>query len=182
MSQETILKALNNDLTAFDSLVKDHQGRWIRMGMSVLGNKEDALDAFQEGVINIHRSLKSFRQEASFTTWSGKIMLNTCLQYRKRLSRRRLREVMQSDTIEYYGIADTKSTDMELLEREQTNALRSAIRRLPQQQQIAVVMKYDGEMTIDEVANSMNCSSGTVKRYLHRAMGKLQRDLKNYFK
>ena len=182
MNQYTIRKAPNNDLSAFDSLIEDHQDRWIRMAMSVLGNKDDALDAFQEGIINIHRSLKSFRQEASFTTWASKVMMDTYLQHRKRVSRRRAQEVMQGEVTDINGIADSIYADKELLDTEKTLALRGAIQRLPRQQQMAVVMKYDGQMTIAEVADSLNCSSGTVKRYLHRAMGKLQKELKEYFK
>jgi RNA polymerase sigma-70 factor (ECF subfamily) len=182
MDQDKILKVLNNDLSAFDSLIEEHQDRWIRMAISVLGSKDDALDAFQEGVINVHRSLKSFRQEASFTTWSSRIMMNAYLQYRKGISRRRAREAVHADVADINGIADTQTADAELLDNERTRALRGAIQRLPQQQQMAVVLKYDGRMTIAEVADALNCSTGTVKRYLYRAMGKLQSDLKGYFK
>jgi RNA polymerase sigma-70 factor (ECF subfamily) len=182
MNQDKIAKVFNNNLMAFDSLIQNHQDRWIRMAMSVLGNRHDALDAFQEGVINIHRSLNSFRKEASFTTWASKVMMNTCLQYRKRLSRRKMKEVTHGDFADFNEIAGPTLPDTKLLESERTNALRNAIQRLPQQQQMAVILKYDGQMTINQVADSMDCSSGTVKRYLHRAMGKLQKDLKRYFK
>jgi RNA polymerase sigma-70 factor (ECF subfamily) len=182
MNQDTVLRALDNDLSAFDSLIEDHQDRWIRMAMSVIGNKDDALDAFQDGIINIYRSLKSYRQEASFTTWASKVMMNTYLQHRKGMSRRKAREVMESDFTDLDGIADIKYADKEVLDTEKTTALRGAIQRLPRQQQMAVVLKYDGQMTIAEVADSLNCSSGTVKRYLHRAMGKLQKELREYFK
>jgi RNA polymerase sigma factor (sigma-70 family) len=182
MNQDTIPKALDGDPNAFESLVEEHQGRWIRMGMSVLGNRVDALDAFQEGVIRVFRSLKSFRHESSFTTWASKIMMNTYLQQRRSLSRRRLRETAESDIFDINDVADQKATDADIMDRERTGALRNAIKRLPTQQQLAVILKYDGQLTINQVAESMDCTPGTVKRYLHRAMGKLQRDLRDYFK
>jgi len=182
MDQEIIHKALKGDLSSFDILVTEHQDRWIRMAMSILGNQQDALDAFQDGLINVYRSLKSFRQEATFSTWSARVMLNAYLRHQKRLSSRRERETNYGgfDTLE--RLADSKSTDKDLMDRERTVALRNAIRRLPPRQQMAVTLKYDGQMTINQVAESLNCTPGTVKRYLHRAMAKLRKDLKNYFK
>ena len=79
-------------------------------------------------------------------------------------------------------IANSISTDKELLIAEKTQTLRSAVQSLPERQQLAVTLKYDGHMTINQVAETLNCTPGTVKRYLHRAMGKLRKDLKEYFK
>jgi len=182
MDQDILRKALEGDLAAFDSLVIDYQDRWIRMAMSVLGNHTDALDAFQDGLINLYRSLKSFRSEAAFTTWSSRIMLNTCLRHRKRQSSRRNREAAYGDPEALDGVAESQSADKDLLDSERARALRNAISNLPPKQQMAVTLKYDGQMTIAQVAQTLNCTTGTVKRYLHRAIGKLKIELRDYFK
>ena len=182
MDQDILGRALNNDLNAFGTLVEEYQDSWIRLAMSMLGRKEDALDAFQEGLIQLHRSIKTFRREASFKTWSSKIMINTFLRQRKQLSRRREREMFQSDHPDFNRIANGASTDDGLLNAERTQALRYAIGRLPEKQQMAVVLKYDGQMTVQEVADTLGLHIGTVKCYLHRAMEKLRIDLIKYFK
>ena len=182
MDKDTLGRALNNDLNAFGTLVEEYQDSWIRLAMSMLGRKEDALDAFQEGLIQLHRSMKTFRREASFKTWSSKIMINTFLRQRKQLSRRKERETSQSDHPDFNGIPNGTSAEDELLSAERSRALRYAVCRLPEKQQMAVVLKYDGQMTVQEVADTLGLNIGTVKRYLHRAMAKLRIDLKNYFK
>ena len=83
MNQETDTKIVPKDLKSFELLVEEHEDRWIRLAVSMLGNKEDALDAFQEGIIQVYQSMKSFRGEASFNTWATKIMIHKYIRMRK---------------------------------------------------------------------------------------------------
>jgi RNA polymerase sigma-70 factor (ECF subfamily) len=182
MNSNDITKALNGDFIAFGALIEQHEDRWVRLASAMINRKEDALDAYQEGIIQIHRSLKTFRQEASFTTWSTKIMVNNFIRYRKKLSQQKGREIVHTDCPEVLNIPNSGSVEQNLLRQEMRKVLREGISKLPKKQQLAVTLKYDGEMTIEEVAATMGCSSGTIKRYLYRAMEKLRSNLKQYFK
>ena len=182
MNQDIISSARSGNIDAFTALVEAHQNQWIRLAVSVIGRKEDALDAFQEGLIQLHKSIRSFRGESSFYTWSSRVMMNTFLRQRKKLSKRREKETMESDLTDFNSVPDTICTDENLLRSEKSHILRLAISRLPDRQQMAVALKYDGQMTIQEVAETIGCKSGTIKRYLHRAMEKLRNDLKEYIR
>jgi RNA polymerase sigma-70 factor (ECF subfamily) len=182
MNHELVSRAISGDLTAFEDLIEEHQDRWIRLALSVLSNREDALDAFQEGLIQLHRSLKTFRREASFTTWSARVMMNTYLRQRRQRSRKRERESVASDIPNFAENIGLNLADKDLMIQEQREALRSAIGCLPEKQQMVVALRYDGEMSLKEIAEAMGCGLGTVKRYLYRAMEKLRKDLKKYFR
>ena len=183
MNQKVTTEIVPKDLKSFELLVEEHEDRWIRLAVSMLGNKEDALDAFQEGIIQVHQSMKSFRGEASFTTWATKIMVHKYIRMRKQRMRRVEKEISQDKKDQLFqNIPDQSSADNGVLKDESRKLLRLAIGRLPERQQMAVTLKYDAEMTIQEVAETMECSLGTIKRYLFRAMGKLRNELRNYFK
>jgi RNA polymerase sigma-70 factor (ECF subfamily) len=182
MNQKVATKIEPNDLKSFELLVEEHEDQWVRLAVSMLGNKEDALDAFQEGIIQVHQSLKSFRGEASFATWATKIMIHKYIRIRKQRMRRMEREITQEKESQLFrNIPDLSAADDDVMISESRKLLRMAIGKLPERQQMAVTLKYDGGMKIQEVADVMDCSSGTVKRYLFRAIGKLQNDLRNYF-
>jgi RNA polymerase sigma factor (sigma-70 family) len=91
-------------------------------------------------------------------------------------------ETVHSDYPEVQSLSAGCSPDQEFLRNEMRQVLHAAIRKLPKKQQLAVTLKYDGEMTIQEVAETMGCNPGTIKRYLFRAMEKLRNDLKRYIK
>ena len=182
MNSNDVTKALSGDFIGFGALIEQHEDRWVRLARAFINSKEDALDAYQEGIIQIHRSLKTFRQEASFTTWFTKIMVNNFIRYRKKISRQKNMEAVHSDHPEVMNIPNSGSVEHELLRQEMRRVLRDGITKLPGKQQRAVTLKYDGEMTIEEVAATMGCNPGTIKRYLYRAMEKLRKDLKQYFK
>jgi RNA polymerase sigma-70 factor (ECF subfamily) len=62
---------------------------------NLLGTTTDAEDAVQETFLKIQRSIRSFRGQSSFATWSFRILINTC--YDARRSRMRKKEVAQEE-------------------------------------------------------------------------------------
>ena len=56
--------------------------------------------------------------------------------------------------------------------------LRSALLALPQRQREAVVLRFLGDMSVEQVADAMRCSPGTVKSTVHAALANLRVQLK----
>jgi RNA polymerase sigma-70 factor (ECF subfamily) len=66
------------------------------LARNLLGSPSDAEDAVQDTFLKIQRGIRSFRGQASFVTWTLRILVNTC--YDMRRSRLRRKEHVQDDT------------------------------------------------------------------------------------
>ena len=83
----------SGDLQAFERLYRLHSSRMKIVARNLLGTTADAEDAVQDTFLKIQRGIGSFRGHSSFTTWSFRILVNTC--YDARRSRSRKKEVAQ---------------------------------------------------------------------------------------
>ena len=60
---------MNNERSAFGELVERHQKKVFQVAMSIIGDKEEALDITQDVFIKAYKAYKDFRHEASTETW-----------------------------------------------------------------------------------------------------------------
>jgi RNA polymerase sigma-70 factor (ECF subfamily) len=165
---------------AFDQLVERYQGRAYRLAWSLLRDPEDARDLSQEAFLRIYQSAGRFRGDARFSTWFYRILVNLCLDHRRR------RRWWQR------AVADDREDEVALVERqparepdpgqraseEQTmTRLWAAVDRLSPQQRAAVVLSVQEQLTTAEIAAVLQCSEPTVRVHLHRAVQALRRTL-----
>ncbi len=88
----------SGDLRAYERLYALQGARMKNLARNLLGNPLDAEDAVQETFLKVQRSIGSFRGQASFVSWTFRILVNTCHDARR--SRMRKKEVSSDDTEE----------------------------------------------------------------------------------
>jgi RNA polymerase sigma-70 factor (ECF subfamily) len=121
------------------------------------------------------RSIKGYRGDASFYTWLRQITINTFLNHRRAATM-----FKEEATIEdQFGLIDERSLD---IERELNNRILlekalGALGELSARQRLVFLLKHREGMTCDEIARSLGCSTGTVKKSLFRAVMKLRERL-----
>src|SRR4029079_507740 len=86
MSADTdlISRAAGGDASAFQALVERHRAMVYRVAYQFAGNHHDAEDIAQDVFIKISRSLDRFRQDAQLTSWMYRIVMNACIDHRRR--------------------------------------------------------------------------------------------------
>src|SRR5688572_22198684 len=85
ISDETLCRRVAaQDEAAFDVLVARYQGRAYRLAWSLLRSAEDARDVSQEAFLRVYRTAGGFRGDARFSTWFYRILVNLCLDHRRR--------------------------------------------------------------------------------------------------
>ncbi len=72
-------RALSGDDQAFETLVKQHEGRVYRTALGIVGKPEDAEEALQDTFLKAYQHLKDFRRDSRFTTWLTRIAINAAL-------------------------------------------------------------------------------------------------------
>jgi len=79
------------EMRGYERLYSLHGKRMKSIARNLLGSTADAEDAVQETFLKVQRSIKTFRAQSSFVTWTFRILINTC--YDARRSRMRKKEV-----------------------------------------------------------------------------------------
>lgn len=168
---------VTDDRHAFAELVRRHQSA-VRACLRKLtgGNHALADDLAQDTFVLAWRNLKSFRQEARFSTWLYRIATNCWLaQARKR------REELLGDRDGQVADEDPDSADdpVETAGDHARSAtlkldLERAMRVLSEPERAAIVQCYDNDLSHEEAAYVLGMPVGTVKTHIHRAKRKLR--------
>jgi RNA polymerase sigma-70 factor (ECF subfamily) len=81
---ESVEARKRGSLPAFDRLYQQHGGRMKSIACNLMGNTADAEDAVQETFLKIYRNVKTFRGQSSFSTWVYRILINTCIDMKRK--------------------------------------------------------------------------------------------------
>ena len=182
-SDETLCRRVaDGDEAAFDTLVARHQARAYRLAWSLLRNAEDARDISQEAFLRVYRTAATFRGDARFSTWFHRIVVNLCLDHRRRGQwwRRLVGGGPRPDGDDPIDALPARSGDpTDDLARDQVMArVWAALDGLPPQQRAALVLHVQEELPTREVAEILACSEATVRVHLHRAVRALRKTLR----
>ena len=145
----------------------------------MVGNYQDAADIAQEVFLKAFRSIDGFRGSAAFYTWLYTIAVNTCISQRRSAKVRK-----QHVPIAAQGMmpADDPPASDPLPQdvaqnREECARVEQAIKALPADYRVVVVLKDIEGRNYSEIAAFLNCSLGTVKSRLFRARERLRESL-----
>lgn len=178
--KELISRLQSGDVAAFRELVETNKRRLFTLAYSMVGNVQEAEDVSQEAFIKIHRSIRDFRGDAQLSSWMYRIVVNLCLNRRRKksLTAMELREDFDNDIVLKSAPEGDpeQQTEESLLRRH----LRHAMQRLSPQQRTIFVLRHDQDLPLKEISSIMKISEGTVKSQLFRAVGKLQLALAFY--
>ena len=180
MSADTdlISRAAGGDSSAFQALVERHRSMVYRVAYQFAGNHHDAEDIAQEVFIKVYRSLDRFRQDAQLTSWMYRIVMNACIDHRRR---QRLAVAAPFGEEAEQRMLNTPEERPDPEERayagELGQVLESEIGRLPNGQRVVFVMRHHQGMKLSEIAEALGLAEGTVKRQLHAAVHRLRQAL-----
>ncbi|RMG38762.1 MAG: RNA polymerase sigma factor, partial [Methanobacteriota archaeon] len=170
----------------FRSIVEAHQEKVRNTVYRFVKNPQDADDLAQEVFIQVYESMHHFRREAELSTWIYRIAVNKAIDFlRKKKRKKRLAQVTslfgfgeeQEEIIP--GSEKDPHQNMEDLQRREV--LHSALERLPENQQTAIVLsKFEG-FSNREIAGIMELSVSAVESLIHRAKNNLHRMLYEYY-
>jgi len=165
--------AKDSDISGFEELVRKYQDRIYNLCRYMLDDPQDAQDAAQDAFLKAYSNLKSFKPEASLYTWLYRIAVNTCLDYKRKASRTRL----TTECIPKDRPSDDPSPERDCETGEISEAVQSALQKLPKKLRPAIVLREIDGLSYEEIAEVLNTSVGTVKSRISRAREELRRIL-----
>jgi len=162
------------DEDACTRLVTDHQRMVYQLALHLLGDPQEALDLSQEVFLKVFRTLAQFRGQSTLRTWIYRIVVNQASN-RQRWWRRRHR----SQQVRIEDLTATKGElkenhgssmpDRVLQQRETSDRVWAALKRLPFDQRAVIVLREIDGLSYEEIATSLDVAVGTVKSRLARA-------------
>lgn len=165
--RDLIAEAKAGDRAAMGELYERHSRRVYTVIRRLVGDDHLAEDLSQEAWVRIFEKLHLFRGDSAFGTWAYRLATNVALN--------RLRRSSKRSTVE--GSADlprvAKAPDDLVVNR---RVLALALDKLPPGYRKVLVLHDVEGWTHDEIARSLNCSTGTSKSQLHKARARM-RDL-----
>jgi len=160
---------------AFETLMARRRQWVLNLVYRFVGDREEAEDLAQEAFVRLYRARRRYRPTARFSTFLYRLVTNLCLNETRRRQRRPTVVLEAADEVAADDSPAKTATRRELAAQVQT-----ALRRLPDNQRLAMVLfRFEG-LSQREVAEAMECSVGAVEALLHRAGRNLRRDLQEY--
>lgn len=173
---DLIRRAQADDIDAFCLLAQRYARRIHLLAFHYCRNAQDAEDLSQDVWLKAYQALRSFRSDSSFYTWLRRITINAFLNHRRSSFFRRRGQttavqLVQIDTepLESHSVSPENIYNKLLFE-----SVVDALAELTPSQRLAFLLRHYEGMSYDEIANAMNCSTGTVKKGVSRAITKLR--------
>lgn len=177
-----LIAHLDGDRDAFGTLFARHRDRLWAVALRTTGDREEAADALQDGMVSAFRRAESYRGDAAVSTWLHRIVVNACLD---RLRRRKVRsaDALPDDLDQYAGrgalttstagSASTADPVHRVLDQEQRTVVLHALESLPPDQRAALVLVDMEGYSVEETAAILECAPGTVKSRCSRGRARL---------
>ncbi len=160
-----------------DSLLKHHYQGSLRLARSILKEDNEAADAVQTAYGNALRHLDGFREEASFSTWISRIVVNQCLM---RLRQLRRAPVVSMEELAYepakplFSGSKLPGPHEVLVQRETAAAIARALDRLPEALRRTWMLHELEGLSMRDLSNAMGISVSAAKSRLFRARAELR--------
>jgi len=183
--QEVIQRVRNGEPEAFRWIVERYQGRAYRLALRVLRDEEAARDAVQDAFVKAYSALGRFEGRSSFFTWLYRLVMNQCLDARRRDKSARevafeegggvelTPEASLPPVPEVDGVSFAPAAT--LMRKELLAHLARAIEQLPPAARETLLLREVEGLSYAEIATALSIPKGTVMSRLHYARKQLQR-------
>lgn len=168
---------MGGDDHAFRVIVERFIDEVSRTVTGMLGPGPEIDDVVQEVFIKLHRSLPSFRGDASLKTYVVRMAINKSLDALRKRKRSRWLQPWSSE--ETWDPPSDLSSDGDITGKERNLVLRAAVNRLPESQRAVIVLRLIEDLSTEETAKILDIPYGTVLSRLKRGLEKLKKDLGN---
>ena len=182
MEEKDLIRKLKlKDEESFKFLVEKYKNKVYNTSLSIIQNSEDAEDLSQEVFIQIFKSINSFKQKSSLSTWIYRITLSKSFEY-IRFKRRKKRFSILVNFFRKDGsiinIPEFEHPGVLLEKKEDSKLLFEAIDKLNYEQKTAYILKNIEGLSYKKISKIMNKSTSAIESLIFRAKKKLKIELK----
>ena len=176
-----MLEVVSGNHAAYGVLVKRHTQHFFALAYRSVANQADAQDIVQDAFIKLWQKPRSYRREqAQFTTWFYRVIINACNDYWRKQSRATQAQQKLSDNMPPPIKSEQTTLEDKQTNAWQTQALEYGIANLPEAQRNALNLVVYAELPQKQVAQILGVSVKAVESLLVRAKKSLAEFVNHY--
>ena len=160
-----IKKCRNGEADAFRYLVERYQRRAMGYAITIVGNREDAMDAVQDAFVDAFRAIDKFDGSRPFYPWFYVLLRNRCYK-------------LAAKNREILGIHELEIVGPEFRGEERLD-IQNALRSLTNELREILTLKYLDGLSYEELAELLEIPKGTVMSRLFHARRQMQAALRS---
>jgi RNA polymerase sigma-70 factor (ECF subfamily) len=170
--RELVAACQRGESDAFRELFETYKDKVYSIALRYSGDPAVAMDIAQDTFLKLFSSIREFRGDSSFETWVYRLVVNSCLDHKRKY----WRLIPMAD--EFLSTLRASGDSLaEMLRSEVSALIRSAVDRLAPDLRIAIILRYTEGLSYAEISGVLGCSAGTVASRLNRAHKALERKL-----
>jgi RNA polymerase sigma-70 factor (ECF subfamily) len=173
LDHDGIESCRQGDADAFRALFEAHKDKVYSIALRYAGDPAAAMDISQDTFLKLMDRIGQFRGDASFDSWLYRLVVNSCMDHRRR--QQRWMPVV-AEFFESFRAPDESALQV-LLRGEMQQRVQEAVSNLAPEYRMVVVLRYTEGLSYEEIADALGCSRGTVASRLSRAHKVLERRL-----
>jgi RNA polymerase sigma-70 factor (ECF subfamily) len=181
--EELVASARQGNRRAFEELIERHEKKAYHIAFDFTRDREAAKDLSQDAFLKAFINLKNFDGRSGFYTWFYRILVNVCLDHKRRQKRApadEFDETVVSQMEPTHEPVRPRSPEQHVLVGQISKKVDAALAALPPKQRAAFILKNHQGLSIREIAAMMETAEGTVKVHLHRAVTALRQTLAEF--
>lgn len=167
----------SQDAAWFSQLYRRYSAKVYAKCISMLQNEAHAKDATQEIFVKLYTSLAKFSGKSKFSTWVYSVTYNYCIDTIRR--RKRHTDLFGNETDDAPDVIDEVSD--ELLFQMEVKRLKEVLDTIPVGDKMVLLMKYQDELQIKEIAQMLNKTESAIKMKIKRAKHRAQQTYKSLY-
>jgi RNA polymerase sigma-70 factor (ECF subfamily) len=167
---ELISAFKNGDIGGYNEIVRRYQQQVYWVIRKIVNSHDDADDLTQEVFIKIYSALKDFREESNLFTWLYRIATNYSINH---IRKAKIKNTVSFEIITQQVESGDKKSDEAVDEKTRRKLLEEAIETLPAQQRAVFNLRYNENLSYEDISKIMNKSVGGVKANYFHAVRKL---------
>ena len=177
MDAHYINEVLKGNTNAFCYFIRKYQDKAFGVAISIVKREDDAKDVVQDSFISAYSSLANFGNDAKFSTWFYRIVVNTALQFIKR-------EKRKDEVAGEYSITDEEKTAFnnairQLHKQDLKRLIKRVFEKIPAKEALILQLYYIDDQSIVEIEEITAFTKANVKVLLHRGRTTFYKMLKD---
>ena len=173
---EWLEKARQNDINAWEKLVKEYESMVYHIAYRMMQNEQEAKDISQEIFVKVYRNLSKFDEKSAFSTWLYRIAVNTCIDALRKNKTKQTISWEQHIEQNKNETATYQTPENIYLQREKQNDIMETLQNLSPEHKAIILMRDMQDMTYGEIAECLSVSLGTVKSRSARAREQFKKE------
>ncbi len=160
----------------FNAIVSENSERIRNICRYYNSNAEDQKDMYQEVLVNIWKSLDSFRGDSALSTWVYRVAVNTSLTFTGKAFRH-MKLIVNSETTNLNSILDDENLNEKLVQEQLLERMQSELNQLSVIDKALISLLLEG-LSMKEIAEVIGITEPNVKVKIHRVKSHLKEKLK----